>query len=167
MSSYYCIIAKHLIHVSLTSHGPTQWFLSHYRLTEQSHVFMLSLQSKSLQLHSPPGSSVHGILQPRKDWVAIPRLINLPDPEIKPVSLNSPALAGRFFTTSATSKAHNIVPFHIKIQSHMYLFLPEEILSWYYFRTWTECRNIMCVFLCLISLLIFSSILTFSYQAIF
>ena len=94
-------------------------------------------------------------------------LVNLPDPEIKPVSLNSPALAGRFFTTSATSKAHNIVPFHIKIQSHMYLFLPEEILSWYYFRTWTECRNIMCVFLCLISLLIFSSILTFSYQAIF
>ena len=32
---------------------------------------------------------------------------NLPDSEIEPVSLKSPALAGVFFTTSATWEAHN------------------------------------------------------------
>ena len=31
---------------------------------------------------------------------------DLPDPEIKPTSPNSPALAGRFFTISATWEAH-------------------------------------------------------------
>ena len=31
---------------------------------------------------------------------------DLPDPGMEPVSLMSPALAGRFFTTSATSEAH-------------------------------------------------------------
>ena len=43
--------------------------------------------------YSPPGSSVHRILQPS------PR--DLPDPEIKPMSLMFPTLAGRFFITSA------------------------------------------------------------------
>ena len=47
---------------------------------------------------SPLGSSVHGILQARLlEW-----LEDLPDPGIEPVSLMSPKLAGRFFTTSAT-----------------------------------------------------------------
>ena len=31
---------------------------------------------------------------------------DLPDPGLKPVSLRSPALAGRFFTTTATWDAH-------------------------------------------------------------
>jgi len=31
---------------------------------------------------------------------------DLPDPRSKPVSLMSPALAGRFFTTKATWEAH-------------------------------------------------------------
>ena len=34
----------------------------------------------------------------------------LPDPGIEPVSLMSPALAGRFFTTSATWEAGNQIP---------------------------------------------------------
>ena len=38
-----------------------------------------------------------------------PPLGNLPDPGIKPLSLMSPALAGGFFTTSATWEAH-LVP---------------------------------------------------------
>ena len=39
---------------------------------------------------SPPGSSVHGILQARiLEWVAIPSSGDLPDPGIKP---GSPAL---------------------------------------------------------------------------
>jgi len=37
---------------------------------------------------------------------------DLPDPEFKPTSLMSPALAGRFFTTSITWEAHldNVKP---------------------------------------------------------
>ena len=52
---------------------------------------------------SPPGSSDHGILQARLlEWIAIPFSRDLPNPEMEPMSLMSPALAGRFFTTSAT-----------------------------------------------------------------
>ena len=36
---------------------------------------------------------------------------NLPDPGMEPVSLKSPALAGGFFTTSATWKPHRILVF--------------------------------------------------------
>ena len=49
---------------------------------------------------SPPGSSVHGILQAGiLEWIAMPLPGDLPDPGIKFMSL---ALAGGFFTTSAT-----------------------------------------------------------------
>ena len=56
--------------------------------------------------HSLPDSSVHGILQGR-----ILEYITMPSsrgsyPGIKPISLTSPALAGRFFTTGATREAH-------------------------------------------------------------
>ena len=52
---------------------------------------------------SPPGSSVHGILQARiLEWVTIPPPGDLHDPGIEHSSLRSPALAGRFFTTSTT-----------------------------------------------------------------
>ena len=54
---------------------------------------------------NPPGSSVHGILQARMlEWVAMPSSRGLPNPGIKPTSLTSPALAGRFFTTSTPGK---------------------------------------------------------------
>ena len=53
-----------------------------------------------------PGSSVHEILQARiLEWVAILTPGHLPDPRIEPASPMSPALAGRFFTTSATWEA--------------------------------------------------------------
>ena len=43
------------------------------------------------------------ILQARMlEWVAMPSSWDLPNPGIEPVSLMSPALAGGFFTTSAT-----------------------------------------------------------------
>ena len=46
---------------------------------------------------SPPGSSVHGILQARiLEWVAIPSPEDLPDPGTEPTS---PALASGFFIT--------------------------------------------------------------------
>ena len=55
---------------------------------------------------SPPGSSVHGILQARiLEWVACPPAGDLPNPGIEPTSLTSPALPGGFFTTSATWEA--------------------------------------------------------------
>ena len=52
---------------------------------------------------SPPGSSVHGIPQARILGVGCQ---DLPNVGIKPMSLTSPALAGRFFTTSTTREAH-------------------------------------------------------------
>ena len=56
--------------------------------------------------YSPPGSLVHGILQVRiLEWVAT-RVVDLPNPGTEPGSLvKSPALAGRFCTTSATWEA--------------------------------------------------------------
>ena len=52
---------------------------------------------------SPPGSSVHGILQARiLEWVAISSSRASSNPGIGPTSLISPALASRFFTTSDT-----------------------------------------------------------------
>ena len=56
---------------------------------------------------SSPGSPVRGILQARiLEWAATaPPPGDLPDPGIKPTSLISPALVGRFFTTSATWEA--------------------------------------------------------------
>ena len=76
--------------------------------------FVFSLHAKSLQLcltlcnpmdHSLPGSSVHGILQARiLEWVATsPR--GLPNPGIEPGHLHQSALAGGFFTPSATWEA--------------------------------------------------------------
>ena len=54
---------------------------------------------------NPPGSSVHGISQAKiLEWIAISTPGNLPDPEIEPMSLVSPALAGRFFTTVPPGK---------------------------------------------------------------
>ena len=52
--------------------------------------------------YSPPGSSVHGILQIRiLEWVASPPPGDLSNSGIKPKSLLSPALAGGFFTASS------------------------------------------------------------------
>ena len=50
---------------------------------------------------SPPGSSVHGILQARiLEWV----VGDLPDPGTESASPTYPALAGRFFTTEPPGK---------------------------------------------------------------
>ena len=69
-----------------------------------------------------PGSSVPGILQARIPvWVAMSFFRNLPDPEIEPAGLMSPALAGWFFTTSATWEALQEGYSHSKI-------FPESLL---------------------------------------
>ena len=55
---------------------------------------------------SPPGFSVHGILQAGiLEWVAISSSRDLPDPGIEPLALMSSALAGGFFMTSAAWEA--------------------------------------------------------------
>ena len=52
---------------------------------------------------SPPGSSVHGILQATiLEWLTMPPPGDLPDPGIEQASPSYPALAGRLFTTSGT-----------------------------------------------------------------
>ena len=53
---------------------------------------------------SPPGSSVHGILQASHALPCCPPG-DLPDPGMEPMSLMSTALAGGFSTTSATWEA--------------------------------------------------------------
>ena len=54
---------------------------------------------------SPPGSSVHGVLQPRiLDWVAIPSSGGSSYPVIEPQPPASPASAGGLFTTQPPGK---------------------------------------------------------------
>ena len=78
---------------------------------------MLSLQSRPALCHSmdcsPPGSSVHGILQARTlEWVAIPFSRDLPDPGIEP---GSPALHADSLPTDPLGKPtseSNLSTFH-------------------------------------------------------
>ena len=66
-----------------------------------SHVLLFATQ----WTYSSPGSSVHRILQARMlEWVAMPSIGGSFNPGIKPASLMSPALAGRFFTASTPGK---------------------------------------------------------------
>ena len=56
---------------------------------------------------SLPGSSVHGLLRAIiLEWVAIPFSRGSSHPGIEPTSLTSYALAGEFFTISATWESH-------------------------------------------------------------
>ena len=74
-------------------------------------VCVCSVVSDSLQPRdcSPPGSSVYGIFQPTMlEQVAISYSGESSEPRIKPTSLASLALAGRFFTTSSTWELRNI-----------------------------------------------------------
>ena len=63
-----------------------------------------------LTLHDPmncslPGPCVHGIFQEYWSGMLFPPLGYIPDPGFECTSLTSPAVAGRFFTTSATWEA--------------------------------------------------------------
>ena len=56
----------------------------------------------------PPGSSVHGNLQARtEEWVAMPSSRGSSQPRDQTMALTSPALAGEFFTISATWAARS------------------------------------------------------------
>ena len=58
---------------------------------------------------SPPGSSVHGIIQ-QEYWsrLPFPSSEDLPDPGIKPMSPEALASAVRFFTTEPPGEPHGI-----------------------------------------------------------
>ena len=66
---------------------------------------------------SPPGSSVHGILQARiLEWVAIPfsRGSSWPRDQTQVTSLTSVSLAGVFFTTSSPWEAYEITKLYME-----------------------------------------------------
>ena len=71
---------------------------------------------------SLPGSSVHGILQARiwGSGLRCPPRGDLPDLRIEPASFTSPALAGGFFTTSATWEAHYFTTISLKTNPSQY-----------------------------------------------
>ena len=78
-----------------------------------------------------PGSSVHGILQ-QEHWSGLPFPPpgDLSDPGIKLKSLMSPALAGRFFTISATWEALNQLYVYIDpLCRYMYAYISWVFLS--------------------------------------
>ena len=81
------------------------------------------VHAKSLQLYqlcnpmncSPPGSSVHMILEARiLEWLAWPPPGDLPDPETEPESLMPPALADGIFITSTSWEAPLCRMYHSK-----------------------------------------------------
>ena len=84
-----------------TAHGATR--LRHNLTGEHTCVLAESLQSWPTLCdptrHSPPGSSVHAILQQEywSGWLCPPPG-DLPHPGTEPTSLTSPALAGGFFS---------------------------------------------------------------------
>ena len=87
-----------------------------YNLVQGACVYAKLLQS-CLTLGnpmncSPPGSSVHGILQ-AKIWSRLPcpPSGDLLNPGIEPMSLMTPVLAGGFFTISATLEAPYLIYF--------------------------------------------------------
>ena len=110
-SSEVCTIfsIKHAgtVHHNVTELGRAMGTFVISALRTSVHAVLKSLLSCSTLCdpldHSPPDSSVHGILLARiLEWVACPPPGDLPDPRVEPASLKSPALAGRLFTNSAT-----------------------------------------------------------------
>ena len=108
-----------------SQNNPMKYYYYHFRFIDeeiwskyvsQAHKNTACMCAKSIQSCptlwdpmdcSPPGSSVHRILQARiLEWVAEPSSRGSSNPGIKPISLESSALAGRFFTTSAIWEAH-------------------------------------------------------------
>ena len=84
--------------------------------TEMTHGIKLYMLLTGAQLcltlcnpidYSLPGSSAHRIFSRQEYWngLPFPTLGDVPDPEIEPASLMSPALASRFFTTSGTNSS--------------------------------------------------------------
>ena len=84
--------------------------------------------------YSLPGPSVHAILQARiPEWVAIPSSRGSSWPRDQTHFLKSPALAGRFFTTSATWEALRLYDLSVNLAILEAL----NILGYFQFLTFT------------------------------
>ena len=100
MGTHYthCFIFFFFFHLNLS--GVIPYLLICYVKSFQSCLTLCNPMDCNL-----PGFSVHGILQARiLKWVAMPSSRDLPNPGIKPISPESPALAGRFFTAEPPRK---------------------------------------------------------------
>ena len=103
--SYQFSSVQSFSHVRLFVIPGTASFLVHHQLPElaQTHVHPVGdaiQQSHPLSSPSPPAFNL--LQQEYWSGLPCPPPEDLPDPGIEPISLMSPALAGRFFTTSAT-----------------------------------------------------------------
>ena len=90
--------------------------------------------------YSPPGSSVHGILQARiMEWAAIPFSGDLPDPGIKP---RSPTLQADALTSEPPGKPNGCESWTIKKAKH---WRTDTFELWYWRRhlrvPWTARRS--------------------------
>ena len=101
--------------ISITEYAIIQYCQVKYHSSKASceSLLILCVRAKLLQLcltlcdpigYSPPASSVHGVLQARI-LERVTMLSSRGSPGIEPKTLMFPALAGGFFTTSATWKA--------------------------------------------------------------
>ena len=91
--------------------------------------------------YSPPGSFVCGISQARiLSGLPFPPPEDLPDPGIELVSLMSPALIGRFFTTSNTWEA---LCLSLYLTVYMYPTFPRnselQLLETFWKTKWIKC----------------------------
>ena len=96
---------------------PTEWSFNIYMCAVLSHVSRVQLfvTPRTIVCQAPLSM---GILQARiLEWLPSPLPGDVPDPEIKPSFLLSPALAGRFFTTSATWEVLIYTYVHAYIQT--------------------------------------------------
>ena len=120
-----------MIYFRIEPHTPPPWLIA--LAWHMCWVCLPSLQSCLTLCDpidcSPPGSSVHGILQARiLEWVAMPWFRESPCPGIKSKSPMSLALAGEFCTTSATEEALFTRCKHIKTLS-IFLYVANRLWS--------------------------------------
>ena len=117
LESHMVLYIQHNFYIKQHKVFPT-W--KYYFFKAVFFKFITCICAKSLQLCltlcdpvvcSPPGSAVYEISR-QEYWSGLPcpPLGALPDSGIEPASFISLALAGRFFTISATWEAHNLFP---------------------------------------------------------
>ena len=96
-----CLFITLLIYDAIQIANYIFQYLKEYAKSLQSYLTLCSPTD-----YSPPGSSVHGILQAKiLGWVAFPSPGDLPNPGTELASLTSPALAEGSFITRATWEA--------------------------------------------------------------
>ena len=123
------------------------WFEKLLCLLHFNIEYLFAQLLSCVRLYDPmdcslPGSSVHGILQARiLEWVAVSSSRGSSQPRIEPVSPVSLALAGRFFTTSATFSIE-----YPQIKCVLFCLLMENIKLQYhqckpFLRTYYQARH--------------------------